>query len=52
MVVVFIGAIGGFIQYGIIGLFVGAVVFTLGYGLLIAWLYPEGTPQRPEPVKR
>lgn len=41
MVVVFIGAIGGFIKYGIIGLFIGAVIFTLGYGLLIAWLYPE-----------
>ncbi len=38
MVVVFIGAIGGFVQYGIVGLFVGAVIFTLGYGLFIAWL--------------
>ena len=41
MLVVFIGAIGGFIKYGIIGLFVGAVIFTLGYGLLLAWLYPK-----------
>lgn len=40
MVVVFIGAIGGFINSGIIGLFVGAVIFTLGYGLFIAWLGP------------
>ncbi|HSO08178.1 MAG TPA: AI-2E family transporter [Pelomicrobium sp.] len=47
MVVVFIGAIGGFIEYGIIGLFVGAVVFTLGYGLLLAWLYPERRPPAP-----
>ena len=38
MAVVFIGAIGGFIHYGIVGLFVGAVIFTLGYGLFIAWL--------------
>ena len=38
MVVVFIGAIGGFVQSGIVGLFIGAVVFTLGYGLLRAWL--------------
>ena len=38
MVVVFVGAIGGFIHSGIIGLFIGAVVFTLGYGLLYAWL--------------
>ncbi len=41
MVVVFIGAIGGFVQYGIVGLFVGAVIFTLGYGLFIAWLGPR-----------
>jgi predicted PurR-regulated permease PerM len=40
MVVVFIGAIGGFVKYGIIGLFVGAIIFTLGYGLLLAWLEP------------
>ena len=49
MVVVFIGAIGGFIRYGIIGLFIGAVIFTLGYGLLIAWLYPERRPAAPAP---
>ena len=40
MLVVFVGAIGGFIQAGIIGLFVGAVIFTLGYGLFLAWLEP------------
>jgi predicted PurR-regulated permease PerM len=41
IVVVFIGAIGGFLSTGIIGLFVGAVIFTLGYGLLLAWLRPN-----------
>jgi predicted PurR-regulated permease PerM len=44
MVVVFIGAIGGLIHSGIIGLFLGAVIFTLGYGLFMAWLYPEEKP--------
>lgn len=38
MVVVFIGAIGGFLTSGIIGLFVGAVVLVLGYKLVLAWL--------------
>ncbi len=42
MVVVFVGAIGGFINSGIIGLFIGAVVFTLGYGLFYAWLGSTG----------
>jgi predicted PurR-regulated permease PerM len=41
-VVIFLGAIGGMIAYGIIGLFVGAVVLSLGYEIYIAWL--EETP--------
>jgi predicted PurR-regulated permease PerM len=44
MSVIFVGAIGGFITSGIIGLFVGAVVLVLGYKLFMAWLhdFPEG----------
>jgi predicted PurR-regulated permease PerM len=38
MPVIFIGAIGGFIGAGIVGLFVGAVVLVLGYELFLAWL--------------
>ena len=41
MPVIFVGAIGGFIGQGIIGLFVGAVVLVLGYELLLAWLQEE-----------
>jgi predicted PurR-regulated permease PerM len=36
--VIFLGAIGGMVSYGIIGLFVGAVVLSLGYKLYMAWL--------------
>ncbi len=39
MPVIFIGAIGGFISAGILGLFVGAVVLVLGYKLFLVWLY-------------
>jgi predicted PurR-regulated permease PerM len=38
MAIIFVGAIGGFISSGIIGLFVGAVVLVLGYGFFQAWL--------------
>ena len=38
MAVIFVGAIGGLVAHGIIGLFVGAVVFVLGYTLFAAWL--------------
>ena len=41
MLVIFVGAIGGFIGQGIIGLFLGAVVLALGYELLLAWLGEE-----------
>ena len=38
VVVVFAGAIGGFMAMGIIGLFVGAIVLSVGYKLFLAWL--------------
>jgi predicted PurR-regulated permease PerM len=41
MAVVFLGAIGGFVAMGTIGLFVGAIVLSVGYKLFLAWL--EGT---------
>jgi predicted PurR-regulated permease PerM len=49
MAVIFIGAIGGFIGAGIIGLFVGAVVLVLGYELFLAWL-AEATPPPESPA--
>jgi predicted PurR-regulated permease PerM len=36
--VVFLGAVGGFLAMGIIGLFVGAIVLSVGYKLSLAWL--------------
>ena len=44
--VVFVGAIGGFVAMGIIGLFVGAIVLSVGYKLFLAWL--EGGPSEAE----
>ncbi len=38
MLVILLGAIGGMMMSGIIGLFVGAVTLALGYKLLMAWL--------------
>jgi len=38
IVVVFLGAIGGFLAIGIIGLFVGAIVLSVGYKLFLAWI--------------
>jgi predicted PurR-regulated permease PerM len=41
MAIIFVGAIGGMIFTGIIGLFLGAVLMVLGYTLFIAWLKIE-----------
>ena len=46
-VIIFLGAIGGLLAYGIIGLFLGAVILSFGYKLYEAWLIetnvlPEG----------
>ena len=40
MLVILLGAIGGMMLSGILGLFVGAVVLSLGYKLFIVWLEP------------
>jgi predicted PurR-regulated permease PerM len=46
MLVIFLGVIGGFIMSGFIGLFVGPIIFSIGYKLFIAWLdeTPESEP--------
>lgn len=38
MLVIFVGAIGGFVAEGVIGLFVGAVILVLTYQLGVQWL--------------
>lgn len=51
MLVIFVGAIGGLVASGIIGLFVGAVVLALSYTLFQAWLHeaPGGASAAPSP---
>ena len=41
MLVIFLGAIGGFISSGFIGLFIGAVVLSLGDKLVTQWIQTE-----------
>ena len=36
--IVLIGAIGGMIQYGVVGLFLGAVILGLGYTIISDWI--------------
>ena len=41
MLVILLGAIGGMMLSGIIGLFIGAVVLAVGYQILMAWMSVE-----------
>jgi predicted PurR-regulated permease PerM len=43
IIVVFLGVIGGFVAMGGIGLFVGAIILSVGYRLFVAWLHGRPT---------
>jgi predicted PurR-regulated permease PerM len=45
--VVFLGAIGGFVALGIVGLFAGAIVLSVGYKLFLVWI-SEGSATKQE----
>jgi len=48
MLVILIGAIGGMLAFGVLGLFVGAVVLAVGYQLTTAWFNdPAFAPSQP-----
>ena len=46
MAVVFLGVVGGFVAMGAIGLFLGAIVLSIGYKLFLVWL-EQAVPVRP-----
>jgi predicted PurR-regulated permease PerM len=41
MLIIFLGAIGGFIFSGLLGLFTGAIVLSVGYSLMVHWIGEE-----------
>lgn len=51
MVVIFVGAIGGLLSSGIIGLFVGAVVLAVSYTIFTAWLAQAPTTAQPASMR-
>lgn len=50
MLVILLGAIGGMLAAGIVGLFLGAVILALGYKLFRAWVQ-SGDEEEEEPVQ-
>jgi len=45
MAVIFVGAIGGLLSSGVIGLFIGAVILALGYELFLLWLNTDSSSE-------
>jgi predicted PurR-regulated permease PerM len=47
MLVVFLGAIGGMLAMGIIGLFLGSVILAIGYEIMTRWLKDDEATEQP-----
>jgi len=45
MLVIFLGAIGGFMAFGFIGLFLGSIILSLAYKLYVTWISVEADGQ-------
>lgn len=45
VLVVLIGAIGGMFTFGVIGLFLGAVILGVGYRIITDWIWSTGAPE-------
>ena len=43
-IVILMGVLGGTLVHGILGLFIGPVILSLGYELLVAWINQEVQP--------
>lgn len=49
MLVIILGVIGGTLSYGLVGLFLGPIVLSVFYELLIAWVgVPPGEAGEPK----
>jgi predicted PurR-regulated permease PerM len=42
MLVILVGALGGMVAHGVVGLFVGPVILAVGWELAAAWLADAG----------
>ena len=51
MPVILIGVIGGTLVHGMIGLFVGPIVLSIAWQLLVVWTRKEGTGKEMAPAR-
>ena len=43
-ILAFLGAVGGQLEWGVVGVFLGPVIVAVGYELLIKWIEPDTLP--------
>jgi predicted PurR-regulated permease PerM len=43
-ILAFLGAVGGLLEWGVVGVFLGPVIVAVGYELLIKWIEPDTLP--------
>jgi len=41
----FLGAVGGLMQWGVVGVFLGPVIVAVGYELVLKWVNPDTLPE-------
>jgi hypothetical protein len=46
MPVIIVGVLGGTIAFGIVGLFFGPIVISVGWTVMVAWLQGTDSPQK------
>lgn len=44
-ILAFLGAIGGLLQWGVVGVFLGPVIVAVGYELALKWIEPDTLPE-------
>ena len=50
--VIFVGVIGGTLAHGIVGLFIGPIILSLAWELMVAWIRTDGAKTESLPIDR
>ena len=48
-ILAFLGALGGLVEWGLVGVFLGPVVVAVCYEMILKWIEPDTRPQAQTP---
>ena len=49
-ILAFLGALGGLVEWGLVGVFLGPVVVAVCYEMILKWIEPDTLPQAQAPA--